>query len=269
MLGSSRRRAFLLGASGALLAGAIVVACVGDDPTIGAASGERGGPCNDGQCLGGLACLDGICVLVDAAGPTDARTTRDDAAADGLDDAGVATRTFVAVEDAMLSRVGDASAAQGTLPTMSVIYDDMRAVVRFDLSDIPSASTVETAALTFHTKAIDGCNAASTMRFGIHRLTEAWSENYVTWFQRSDGNTWTSHGGTAEDASVGTFSTPTLDVDIQLSIAPLVREWVAHPEANLGLLIRQAETPSRDGMCISSREDTHAPTLHVRYKPPR
>jgi hypothetical protein len=43
----------------------VIAACVGDDPDNagGKNPGERGGPCNQGQCLVGLQCVDNVCVV--------------------------------------------------------------------------------------------------------------------------------------------------------------------------------------------------------------
>jgi hypothetical protein len=57
--------------SAVVAAGWIATACVGSDPDVsGVAPGDRGGACKNGVCLAGLACVDKVCVLVDA-GPSE------------------------------------------------------------------------------------------------------------------------------------------------------------------------------------------------------
>lgn len=159
-----------------------------------------------------------------------------------------------------------------------------RALLQFDLSNVPSGQRWESALLRLHVEAATAANGAarSTM---IHQVTAGWGEagsfsavggalaqaGDATWIQRvfsvSAPQFWISDGGDYRgviSASFGLnaqtgfrgFQGPQLVKD--------VHEWLAAPSQNHGWLIRSDEGAPATVKRLASREDgdpTKRPTL--------
>lgn len=153
-----------------------------------------------------------------------------------------------------------------------------RAVMRFDLSEVPPGSTVRSASLRVVIDRIAN-SAPDDSVASLHRLLDSWGEGTsgaggggngggevavpgdVTWTQRyysaSMPRTWNTPGGdfAAESASIpmvstGSFvwtSTPEMLADLQ--------GWVNDPASNHGWLIRGSEATTRTAKRLISRED--------------
>lgn len=170
--------------------------------------------------------------------------------------------------------------------------DPRRALVRFDLSDIPPGSTVRAVSLRVVVDRLAlGPPADNTA--SLHRLLARWSEGVsglgggsngggevarpgdVTWTQRhyaaQPAQTWDSPGGdfAEESASIpmntiGAFiwaDTPELYADVQA--------WVNDPSSNHGWLIKGSEQTTRTAKRLVSREGgVNVPQLTIEYDPP-
>lgn len=170
--------------------------------------------------------------------------------------------------------------------------DPRRALVRFDLSDIPPGSTVRAVSLRVVVDRVAlGPPVDNTA--SVHRLLARWSEGVsglgggsngggevalpgdVTWTQRHYGaqpaQTWDSPGGDfgEESASIpmntiGAFiwaDTPGLLADVQA--------WVNDPSSNHGWLIKGSEQATRTAKRLVSREGgANVPQLTFEYDPP-
>src|SRR6478672_2206744 len=84
--------AWHLAAASAAFAVVAIAACVGEDPQSSTPApdastsnpGELDAPCNEGRCLDGLVCTDGVCRH-----PSDGSVDPDDAGSDAPSDGGV------------------------------------------------------------------------------------------------------------------------------------------------------------------------------------
>lgn len=170
--------------------------------------------------------------------------------------------------------------------------DPRRALMRFDLSDVPPGSIIRSASLrVLVDRTAIGASADNIA--SLHRLLAGWSEGVsgtggggngggevavagdVTWTQRHYAATppqlWTTPGGdfAAESASIlmastGSFvwaGTPEMLADIQ--------GWVNDPASNHGWLIRGSEATTRTAKRLVSREGgVNVPLLTLEYDPP-
>lgn len=162
-----------------------------------------------------------------------------------------------------------------------------RALMRFDLTVLPTNATVTSASLTMVVfKAASGPDSD----FGLHKMLLSWMEGSgvgnkgvpaltgeTTWSNRFYPSTpWTFPGATSGSdfvsaisgstiISSGTatiFSTPALVADVQ--------DWVSNPAVNYGwILISDNESTAGTARRISSREDPgNEPLLTVEYTLP-
>lgn len=154
-------------------------------------------------------------------------------------------------------------------------FEIRRALMRFDLSQIPAGAVINSATLRV-TVVRDPLSPVNSI-FEIRRILQSWTETGVCWNSRTSAQTpWQVPGvtGSADSASsassavaVGsvdftdyTFSsTPALVADIQA--------WVNDPSVNFGwLLISEDEVSHFTARRFGSREDpANAPVLTVNY----
>jgi hypothetical protein len=164
-----------------------------------------------------------------------------------------------------------------------------RALLRFDLSEVPAGSTITQAELRLmQSRAFNGHDVS------VHRLTAAWtvgpanggnsgagvaaSAGDVTWLSRTHPATpWATPGGqfvaqasasTFVDSSVGVVpvrwtSTPALVADVQL--------WLADPAANHGWVLIGDETEGQKGKRFESQDNGvsgNRPCLRLVFEAP-
>jgi hypothetical protein len=129
-----------------------------------------------------------------------------------------------------------------------------RALVRFDLSQLPAGAKVLDAKLQVYVE-----NPIDEGDLELAPLTEAWAENEATWRNRVANTTWKSAGGTA-GASVAKFA-PRAEgaYDVPLPAAT-VQGWLDTPASNFGLRFsstsqngRGAQMTSRNSILFERR----------------
>lgn len=161
-----------------------------------------------------------------------------------------------------------------------------RALVAFDLTGIPSGSTVDS--VTFSLTQVKS-RAATAEIYGLHRVSAAWGEGTssgigqgaaptpgdATWNFRQFSTTtplsWTTPGGdfaaTSGIATIGTANN-TYSFSSQLGLVADVQNWVNTPASNFGwILMPENETDNRDAREFGSRESAlnQRPTLTVNF----
>lgn len=166
------------------------------------------------------------------------------------------------------------------------VDDIRRALVQFDLSSIPSGSTITGAVLSIF---MSHTGPAGAQPFTIHFAQESWGEgtsnsgtfgtgvastaNDATWIHRSKpGTFWSTAGGSFAAASsgsavvdaVGSYSwgsTPGMVADVQA--------WLDNASTNSGWLLMGNETGILTAKRFATREaSANRPTLRVDYTPP-
>lgn len=166
----------------------------------------------------------------------------------------------------------------------------MRALLRFDLSGIPSGSVVTSAQLRVTVVRVPGAAEPPASTFELYRVLKSWGEGTkagfggaaatageATWMTpQHPSPQWSTPGGGADadydgdlTASVDidglgtyTFASPALVADVQ--------NWVGRLEVNFGWLMRSsAEHLQQSARRFANRESaTDKPTLTVGYNLP-
>jgi len=151
----------------------------------------------------------------------------------------------------------------GEQKSITVIY---RSLLKFDLSGIPSGSTITSAILTLNSDGQDLSDQSRTMR--VYRVLRAWNVSQATWNVYTTGNNWGSAGcsNTSTDreatdiGSVTHPANPSSGDDIVITLtASSVEEMITDGGfINNGFLI-QMDTESDDaGGFRSSQYGTEA-----------
>ena len=138
-----------------------------------------------------------------------------------------------------------------------------RALIRFDLSNLPTTTRVTSAILELELEDIAFGGAGSAR---VHRATGRWTESEATWNERRSGATWTTPGGD-HDPQIEAST----DIDVaqlgstQWDVTPLTASWVRGTNPNRGLLL--AVSPGIDGASFSSGDRVcgQHPKLTVTY----
>ncbi len=165
--------------------------------------------------------------------------------------------TFITVR----SRGNDNYGAAFTLD----VYNDTtiglsRGLFAFNLTGVPTAN-LESATLILN------ANTAVTaaVPWEIFSVTSAWTEGTGSGFDDASGVTWaTAPTYATTAAATGTLATGTST--IEADVTALARDWLAHPEANHGVMFQHRNRNL--SLTILSRENgaaTLRPTLRLRY----
>ena len=181
----------------------------------------------------------------------------------------------VSMDSIILDSIADACILEG-YPTgnfgstsdMWAGYDDsldpdgeiVRSLVMFDLSTIPSGSTINSA--TFEAYLVGSYDYPNRYRdVTVHRITGAWSEGSVTW------NNKPSYSGSYDSVSIK--SEQVWDWH-SWDIRDLVQEWVNGTYANHGLMLRGPEQSGADSAwrSFSTREGPFSPRLVIDFTSP-
>lgn len=174
--------------------------------------------------------------------------------------------TLTAVADTFLTE-GRADAVWGAYPGMFVGYDDQlwlrqRALIRFDLSQIPRDALVLAASLEVF---IHNCYECRGVDVSAHRATRAWDEMTVTWEAYGDG--------VGEMYGVTKLRPALVQTWVSVDVTGLIQAW-QRGTPNDGILLLGPETPVSeqplryDFWGIEAREGrTQAPRLVVRWGP--
>jgi uncharacterized repeat protein (TIGR01451 family) len=186
-----------------------------------------------------------------------------------------ATATLTATEDANIW-IGSGGTTKN-YGNCNILYANGnpadRALIKFDISNIPSNATIVSANLKM-TK-IGGSNTATN--FSVHKITNNWMEGTGTctgttgvanWSQRQPGINWTTPGGDFNPTSEATISVSN-NGNYNWSIPALVQSWVANPSSNYGLMLKFANEASvNNEMEFGSSENStvaNRPQLVINY----
>ncbi|TFH42441.1 MAG: DNRLRE domain-containing protein [Lysobacterales bacterium] len=142
-----------------------------------------------------------------------------------------------------------------------------KALVRFDLSSLPSNAVVKAAQFGIYLgPKWDGSYHTD---MAIYRVLNAWQVNQATWQYRMSGVPWAQSGVQAagEDYAEVVYAAQELRNAPQwyyYNVTDLVRTWVADPASNQGMLLK-----GRDGqgtfVLSSSESSSNRPQLSVQY----
>jgi len=177
-----------------------------------------------------------------------------------------------------------ANSNYGADPLLSLYQSRDRSLLQFDLSAIPTPSTVNSATLTTTAHTEWGSNP-SNQPMDVFRVTQSWIEGTdegwnngnpsggVSWNNRSSGNPWTNAGGDAVGTTGVQLSSPYAtsninppnDGPITWDVTSLVQEWLDGTHSNFGLEILSGPNNS---VHLHSKEEGNSalrPSLSVDY----
>ncbi len=144
-----------------------------------------------------------------------------------------------------------------------------RALLRFDLSSIPSNATITGATLK-----LNATSNSAAFNINVYELTQAWDEgagnassDAASWNDRLDGVTWTSSGGTFNSAIVATLNTSSTGIH-SWNIASLVQAWANASKANNGLILGSPDLGNKT-VVYDSKEGGTPPVLEITYTVPQ
>jgi hypothetical protein len=123
-----------------------------------------------------------------------------------------------------------------------------RALLFFDLSDVPMTALIETAWLEL---TVVGRTQPQGLRGMLYPLPRSWGESSATWEMADGGAPWPEPGGGDDQQPIATFSFPAVG-SIEIPLGALVQDWVAHPERNHGVMFRAEGAPTTEYYMASS-----------------
>ncbi len=151
------------------------------------------------------------------------------------------------------------------LKTNSESNKEYRVLLQFDVSDLPISAKVISATLELYLDSSQG----SSDQVLIHRITDEWLEDEVTWIEKRSGffQNWSQQGGDYASHLSGSFTADAKGWK-SAEITKLVQGWVGAPTENHGMIL--LSTPSsgnKEKKFISSDNNQTAlhPKLTITY----
>lgn len=146
------------------------------------------------------------------------------------------------------------------------------ALIRFDLSAIPSGAMVTDAQLRLYV--VDRSNWRDLTLY-VYRVLQAWNPTAATWEDADVGQSWAVVGcngeGTDREATpLASLAFPEPGHWIQIEISNLVQTWISTPAHNRGLLFKGEGSVSVEYELASFENEVEGfrPTLLVNYSMP-
>ena len=160
---------------------------------------------------------------------------------------------------------------------------DRRALLKFDVSSIPSNATVNSVTLTLNVNLVP--SGAGTQTYTIHPINKDWGEGTslasgaggqggtavapdATWTDAMLGtSTWTNPGGDfgTVASSVAMTSTGNYTFPSESNFVTTVQNWVNTPSSNFGLILIGDESGLRNARRFGSKDIGTAPILTVNW----
>lgn len=152
--------------------------------------------------------------------------------------------------------------------------DIRRTLMSFDLSSIPTGSTITAATLRIYDSGTD--LATNTRTMFANRSKRAWTESGATWNKYDGTNNWTTAGGGAssddvETSSIGSISMPGTEVAgyVEFALtASAVQEWFVGSFTNNGIMLSMGTESDDLHRFNDSEAASNKPELVVTYEPP-
>ncbi len=178
------------------------------------------------------------------------------------------SNTFQATQDADIHS-GASTFNDGADSYMRVgsdsYFGNERALLKFDLSEIPAGSRIEWATLSLYYAMPGATGSEEDMNLSVHRLTKDWQEMAVTW----------ANMGSSSDAQVyAEINLPggygATDKWYEWDVTALVQEWVSGARPNYGLAVHGKEGPPPAYRYFTTKEmgQGYEAKLEVSWEPP-
>lgn len=123
-------------------------------------------------------------------------------------------------------------------------YNDIsavaRAIIKFDLSSLPSSKIiVDKAELIISTN--EKSNNGGAQNVSVHKVTTSWTVFEASWYRNTNSTTWTIDGGDFDSHTMTANATYNLPPNSQLTIpldTAVVQGWMERPNENYGMLLK-------------------------------
>jgi len=129
----------------------------------------------------------------------------------------------------------------GDKPSMAIRSGDwMAPLIHFDIDQIPQDADVQRATLRLYMSSYSNPN---TLSAAAHMVVRLWDELSATWIRATAEESWAAPGARDVDGDVVESPADSANIDLagewyEFDITDMVRQWVANPEKNHGLLLR-------------------------------
>jgi len=128
---------------------------------------------------------------------------------------------------------------------------EMSSLLYFNISSIPTGYTINSAILQLFTSFSSNSNNVTVRAYA---LNSPWSEE-ATWLNNTENSAWTSSGGDYSATLLNEINiTQTLNVQYNLTISTIVRNWVNGTMNNYGIILISSNASSGDWKEMYSSE---------------
>lgn len=145
---------------------------------------------------------------------------------------------YVGCVDTFLDQWNPTSVHGNELKMAVRSYEVRHALIRFDLSSIPTNVLVHSARLELYVSERTNANPISVAAYRVNRV---WSEDVATWITATTGVTWAIPGcagpSDREPSPVVTRTLSTTEAWYTWDITSLARGWIQSPASNAGVLL--------------------------------
>ncbi len=134
-------------------------------------------------------------------------------------------------------------------------------MVKFDLSQFGTGSTVKSAKLELYVEAQPRSGNATA---NLYAVSKAWKEMEATWFRASSSSRWSKEGGDFDSKIEASFDFPSSATNKwqEFDVTSLVQEFVKNPETNLGFfLFMSVAMVTLEYVSSESNKTTNRPKL--------
>lgn len=149
-------------------------------------------------------------------------------------------------------------------------YDCNRGLLRFDLSSIPPDASISSAELYLYLKtSSDGDDDYHNTKIYLHRITNFWKEEEVTWKDRYRKERWDSEGGDFDWTIESSVSVRDKSSGwVSWGVTRTVKDWFNEKYINFGFLLRQNAYNKKENRFFSSNIPwvNYRPKLVISYK---
>ena len=142
-------------------------------------------------------------------------------------------------------------------------------LLRFAPISLPSAAVVNSAELRLYVTSQSNVHA---LNLAAYRLQRSWDELSADWHRASSGQQWSVAGcngvpADREGAALGRVVVPSAGNWLEMDVTSAVRQWVAAPEKNHGLLLKGEGSVSVESRLASFeyRDPAFRPVLIIHY----
>lgn len=148
--------------------------------------------------------------------------------------------------------------------------DVRHGLVKFDLSSIPSGSTIKTAFLKLRYYYKEGDPEGRT--YTAYRVTKNWVEMQATWNSYETGSPWANAGGDFSTDGASSSTVPSDPAWMTWEVTSIVKTWIEGGQPNYGFLIRDPnedqQTEDAGVYFLDNKYGGGAPILEIDWSTP-